>query len=75
MLSTKELLHEAKSLPVEDRANIADSLLKTLNVPDPKIDREWVEVAQCRSNEIKNGNVKAVNGEKVFRKIQERFKK
>ena len=46
MLSTQKLLFEAKSLPVEDRANLVDSLLKTLNVPDPELDREWLEVAQ-----------------------------
>jgi hypothetical protein len=40
---------------------------------DPKIDREWIEVAQQRSIEIKRGKVKPVAGEKVFRKIQQRF--
>ncbi len=75
MLSTQELLCEAKSLPIEDRANLVDSLLKTLNVPEPKIDQEWIEIAQRRSIEIKKGKVKPVSGEKVFRKIQDRFKK
>ena len=75
MLTTQELLCEAKSLPIEDRANLVDSLLKTLNVPDPKIDREWIDVAQKRLIEIKKGKVKPVAGEEVFRKIQERFKK
>jgi|GEM_PF-3265657 Putative addiction module component. len=42
---------------------------------DPEIDREWVEIAQRRSIEIKKGKVKPVSGEKVFRKIQDRFKK
>jgi hypothetical protein len=68
MLSTKELLYEAKSLPVEDRANLVDSLLKTLNVPDSKIDREWIEVAERRLIEIKKGKVKPIAGEKVFKK-------
>ncbi|HAJ80505.1 MAG TPA: addiction module protein, partial [Fibrobacteres bacterium] len=38
-------------------------------------DREWIEVAQQRSTEINKGEIKSMSGEKIFRKIQERFKK
>ncbi|MDD5674338.1 MAG: addiction module protein [Chitinivibrionales bacterium] len=75
MLTTQELLHEAETLPVEDRASLADSLLKTLNAPDPQIDKQWITVAQRRLNEIKTGKVKAIPGKEVFKKIQKRFEK
>jgi putative addiction module component (TIGR02574 family) len=75
MLTTQELLHEAETLPVEDRASLADSLLRTLNAPDTQFDKEWISVAQRRLNEIKTGKVKSVSGEEVFKKIQKRFGK
>jgi len=73
MLTAHEILSEAESLPVEDRASLADSLLKTLNASDPRIDREWLELGKRRLNEIKCGKVKLVPGDAVFKKIRKRF--
>jgi len=39
-LKTKDLIAEAMSLPVEERALIIDALLKSLNPPDSEIDRK-----------------------------------
>jgi len=44
-MKTKELIAEAISLLIEERALVADSLLRSLNPPDPAIDRKWAEVA------------------------------
>ena len=41
MPSTAEIIHEAESLPVEERMVVVDSLLRSLNPPDPEIDRKW----------------------------------
>jgi len=41
MPTTKKLIDEALSLPVEERVLIADSLLKSLNMPDTAIDKKW----------------------------------
>ena len=35
MHGVKEIIKEAESLPVEERARVVDSLLPTLNSPDP----------------------------------------
>ncbi len=71
----KKLIDEVLSLPVEDRAIIVDSLLKSLNPPDRDIDKKWTGIAKRRLQEIRSGKVKPVAGEKVFAKVRERFGK
>ena len=74
-MKTKELIDEAVSLPVEERALVIDSLLRSLNQPESKIDRKWAAVAQRRLTEMRSGTVDAVPGEEVFEKIWKRFDK
>ena len=74
-MKTKDLIAEAISLPVEDRAMIVDSLLKTLNTPESEIDGKWAIVAKRRLAELRSGKLKAVPGEEVFKKIWDRFEK
>jgi len=73
MPSTAEIIHEAESLPVEERTLVVDSLLRTLNTPDPEIDRKWVAVARRRLEELRSGRVKPVPGEEVFARIHQQF--
>ena len=73
MSPSQKIIDEALSLPVEERAFIADSLLKSLNRPDPEIDKKWIEVARRRLEEIRTGKVKSIPGDEVFAKIQKRF--
>lgn len=75
MHGMKEIIQEAESLPIEERAIVVDSLLRTLNPPVAEIDTEWVKVAKRRLAELRSGRVKAVQGDEVFAKIQERFEK
>ena len=73
MHGVKEIIREAESLPVEERAVLVNSLLRTLNPPDPDLDRKWAEVAKRRLEELRSAYVKAVPGDQVFDKIRERF--
>lgn len=75
MHGMKEIIQEAVSLPVEERAIVVDSLLRTLNPPSVEIDAEWVKVAKQRLAELRSGRVKPVPGNEVFAKIRERFEK
>ena len=75
MHGMKEIIQEAASLPVEERVMVVDSLLRTLNPPDTEIEKEWVKVARRRLVELRSGSVKAIPGDEVFTKIQERFEK
>jgi putative addiction module component (TIGR02574 family) len=73
MPNTAEIIHEAESLPVEERALVVDSLLRSLNPPDPEIDKKWAAVAKRRLEELRSGRVMPVPGEEVFARIRQRF--
>ena len=73
MFGTKEILMEAESLPVEERAIIIDRLLRTLNTPSPEIDKIWIDTAKHRLSELRSGKVKAIPGDDVFARVKEYF--
>ncbi len=73
MHGTKDIIKEAATLPVEERAIVVDSLLRTLNSPDAEIDRAWVRIAQRRIADLRSGRVQPVPGDQVFAKVRERF--
>ncbi len=72
-METKKLIDEAIALPVEERANLIDSLLKSLNPEKLEVERKWVAIAKKRLEEIQSGKVKAIPGEEVFDRIWKRF--
>lgn len=74
-MTTKKIIEEALSLPVEERALIADSLLRSLNMPDTGIDAKWTEVAKRRLQDLRSGKVKPVPGDVVFDRALKRFAK
>lgn len=74
-MNTAALIEEAVSLPVEERTLVVESLLQSLNRPESEIDREWRRVAQKRLAAIQNGEVKVVDGDKVFNSIWHSFEK
>jgi len=73
VMRTKDLIAEATSLPVEERAIVADLILKSLTPADSKVDEKWKAIALQRVEEINSGKVDLVSGTKVFERIQERF--
>ncbi len=73
MLGAREIVKEAESLPVEERALVIDSLLRTLNPPDPEIDRQWIDAAKQRLAELRSGEVKSIPGQDVLSRVKARF--
>jgi len=73
MPNAAEIIREAESLPVEDRTLVVESLLRSLNPPDPEIDKKWAAVARQRLEELRSGRVTPVPGEEVFARIRQRF--
>ena len=72
-METKKLIEEVTSLPVEERAIIADSILKTLNPVETDIEKKWMKVAKERLIELKSGKVKPIPGDEVFNKIWKKY--
>ncbi len=75
MHGVDEIIKEAELLPVEEITVVVDSLLRTLNPPNPEIDRKWAEVAKRRLEELRPDRVKPVPGDQVFARVRERFGK
>ena len=73
MHGTKDIIREAATLPVEERAIVVDSLLRTLNPPNAEIDKAWARIAQRRLVDLRSGRVQPVPGDQVFAKVKERF--
>ena len=71
----QDLIDEASALPVDERALVIESLLKSLNPHEASIDEKWVEVAKCRLDDLDSGRVNPVPGDEVFRKIRSRLQK
>ena len=59
-MNTKELIDEVVSLPVEERARVVGSLLRSLNQPESEIDKEWSTVAKRRLTELRSGLVEKI---------------
>ena len=74
-MTTKKIIEEALSLPVEERALLADSLLRSLNMPNSDIDTKWTAVAKKRLQELRSGKVKPIPGNDVFERAFKRFAK
>jgi putative addiction module component (TIGR02574 family) len=74
-VKTAELIDEVASLPVEERARVVDTLLRSLNAPESAIDSAWMEVAQRRLDELRAGRMEAIPGEAVFERIRQRYEK
>ena len=74
-MNTKELINEAVSLPVEERALVVDSLLRSLNPPKSEMDKKWAAVAKRRLSELRSGTVGPVSGQEVFDNIWKKFEK
>jgi putative addiction module component (TIGR02574 family) len=70
-MKTDELFEEVVSLPVEERARLAERVLQSLNAPDAEMDALWAAEAQRRLADVRSGKVETVPGELVFERIRQ----
>jgi len=63
-----ELLQQALALPEKERAELAGSLISSLDaVVDPDVDAAWQQEVARRLHEVQSGEVKTVAWEEVQR--------
>ena len=72
-MNTADLMNEAASLPLEERAKLVDSLLQTLNPVDDDTTAAWLAVARRRLDEMRSGRVTPIHGDAVFDKVRRRL--
>lgn len=72
-MNTAELMNEAASLPLEERARLVDSLLLTLNPVDDSAAAAWLATARRRLDDLDSGRVEAVPGDEVFERVRRRL--
>ncbi len=72
----QKFANEALFLSREDRAELVEKLLQSLNIPtQTEVNRLWAEEAEKRIREYDEGKVDAIDGEKVFKEIRDRLGK
>ena len=70
MAATYEILKEALALRPEQKAELIDKLLSSLDMPDKEIDELWAEEAESRIDAYEQGKIRAVSLEKVLEKYK-----
>lgn len=75
MSNLAEILKNALSLDVRDRATLAERLLASLEeLSEEEADHLWAEEAQRRLEEYRAGRAKAVPAEEVHQKAEKLFR-
>jgi len=70
-MELKELEKEAMKLSIDERAALAESLILSVDAPsDAENARLWVKEAERRLKELREGTVKEVPVEEVFRRAR-----
>ncbi len=69
--SPERILQEALALPAIERVLIVESLLSSLDRPDPRMDDLWAAAAEDRLAAFEAGRMKAIRAEDVFAEFDE----
>lgn len=74
-MSDQTVEKEALHLPVQERAQLAQRLLESLDdLTGAEAEQLWLIEAQRRSTEIDDGTVQLVSGDELERRVQARVK-
>jgi putative addiction module component (TIGR02574 family) len=68
-VDAQQILEIALALPAIDCVTIVESLLSSLDVPDPRIDDAWADEAEKRIAAYDAGQMRAIPVEEVFKEF------
>jgi hypothetical protein len=76
MITTVEdLLKRAMELPAEQRAQLADELVESLDTRTlTELDKKWLPVAKGRRDEFRNGLAQTVPGPQALQQVRDAIK-
>lgn len=69
-MSLHSVKKEAMSLSPLEKVKLLDSIIESLNKPNPDIEKFWVEESEKRYKAYKAGKIKAIPAEEVFKKYE-----
>jgi putative addiction module component (TIGR02574 family) len=66
----EEIINVAMELNLEERAHLAGTLLLSLDEPsESEVERLWLQEAERRLQEFREGKVKGIAAEEVFNRV------
>lgn len=65
-MNNLEIIEEALQLNPKDKYFIIDTLLKSLDKPDAKLDAIWADESKKRLDSYKNNKTQAIPFEEIF---------
>jgi len=65
-MSLPDIIEEALHLKPQERYIIIENLVQSLNQPDEKINKIWIEESQKRLKAYKEGTAKTLSYDQVF---------
>jgi putative addiction module component (TIGR02574 family) len=65
IVEAKDIVEKAIELTPAERARIIDALLRSLDRPDPHVDRVWADEAEARLAAVREGRMPTVPAEQV----------
>lgn len=72
-MTREELEGQARELPREDRARLAEALIQSLD-DEAEVERAWEEEIRRRLEELRNGTVETIPVEEVLAELEDLVK-
>jgi len=69
-VKAKALSEQARQLTPEERIELIEEILRSLDEPDPKIDELWAAEARDRLGAYRRGEIEAIPLEEVIAGLQ-----
>jgi putative addiction module component (TIGR02574 family) len=66
----KEILKEALNLDPAEKFLVVEGLLKSLDEPDPAMDKLWLDEAERRLDAYREGKLKGISMEEIFNPLK-----